>query len=282
MDKLDGNATNHREEIEPEPSPDEDQEPEDNSPHQTGIKGKLRTLAVASTLGIGGYLFTILWYAPFNFGIMSGHVEPTGSTMLLIQYITLALSAITIGALYLHYSGRGVEYIDINLSGKKQLRNLLLGIIALVGVLFLVSLFTDLFQVESTQHSIEQTVSTDQELDPRFLLIMMGLSLLIIGPSEEFIFRNLVQKRMYDSFSKVSSVIMSSVLFALVHYPAYASGPISEVVLSLVTVFSISITLGGIYAWTEDLVIVSLIHGMYNASIFGQWYLSLVGFSGVV
>ena len=282
MDELDGKATNLPEEIGPEADIQGVRDVEDGSQDETGIKDKLRTLGVASSLGIGGYMLSILWYVPFEIGIVSGYVKPTGSTMLLIQYIALALSAITIGAIYLHYSGRGIEYIDIDISGKKQLRNLIVGVIALVAMLFLISLFTDLFQAESTQHSIQQSVSADQELDPRFLLIMMGLSLLIIGPSEEFVFRNLVQKRMYQSFSKVSSVIMSSVLFSLVHYPAYATGSMTEVLLSLLTVFGISITLGGIYAWVEDLVIVSLIHGMYNASIFGQWYLSLAGFPGVL
>jgi hypothetical protein len=234
------------------------------------LKNKFKTLGIAIGLGISGYSLTILWYTPFRKTALTNG----SSTMMLTQYIVSALAAVTIGTIYLKYTDKGTDYIDINIPNKKSFYTMVGGVIALLLILYTISVFTSFFEVEAADHSIQQSMVTTTT-DPRFILLMMPLSILVIGPSEEFVYRNLMQKRLYKDFRKWSAVILSSIVFAAIHYPTYANGDLPSVLVSLGTVFSLSLLLGFIYAWTENLVTVAFVHGTYNAALFGQLYLEM-------
>jgi membrane protease YdiL (CAAX protease family) len=121
---------------------------------------------------------------------------------------------------------------------------------------------------------MQQTVA-NSNIDPQFILLMVPISFLAIGPSEEFIFRNLVQKRLYEDFTKKASILIASIIFALIHFPTYATGAFTEILISLGSVFVFSVILGTAYARTGNLLIPAVMHGTYTAVIFTNWYTAL-------
>lgn len=256
----------------------ENNDPENGTGENPGLRSKilskLKTLGIATALGAGGYMASILWTIPFRESIRLPWLEPSYSGQLIMSYAALALGAVTIGILYLHYSDKGLDYIDIHVPHKRQLALIIGGTLALLFTFYLIASITDLFEASGSKHTIQQTVATG-EIDPRFILLMIPLSILVIGPSEEFIFRNLVQKRLYEDFSIVSSIILSSSVFTIFHYPAYTTGTLTQIIISLITVFGLSIILGAVYAWTENLLVPAFIHGAYNATVFANWYTAL-------
>jgi len=248
---------------------------EEQDESRSGIRSKLRTLGVAFLLGTTGYSASILWTIPFREVTRAPGLALTTSSQLMMNYIALILGAVTIGLLYFRVSDKGIDYIDIHIPNKRQLAIIVGGTLALLIAFFAIGAGTSFFEgAEASEHSMQQTVSNGN-IDPQFILLMIPISFLAIGPSEEFIFRNLVQKRLYEDFTKTASILIASIIFALIHFPTYATGAFSEILISLGSVFVFSVILGTAYAWTENLIIPAVMHGTYNAVIFTNWYTAL-------
>jgi hypothetical protein len=114
--------------------------------------------------------------------------------------------------------------------------------------------------------------------DPVVILPFIPLSLLIIGPAEELVYRNLIQKPLYDAFSRRGAVLTASVIFALMHIPQYSPPGASaiETLNALVLVFVLSLVLAIAYERTDNIVVPILIHGSFNAIQFLLLYVTLV------
>lgn len=253
----------------------EDSQEERSGNTESSTTSKLKTLGIAFLLGTTGYSASILWTIPFREVARVPGLALTTSSQLMMNYIALALGAVTIGLLYFRVSDKGIDYIDIHIPHKRQLAIIIGGTLALLIAFFAIGAGTSFFgEAEASEHSMQQTVSNGN-IDPQFILVMIPISFLVIGPSEEFIFRNLVQKRLYEDFTKKSSIVLASSVFALIHFPTYATGALSEIFVSLGSVFVFSLILGAAYAWTENLLIPSVMHGSYNAVIFANWYTAL-------
>jgi hypothetical protein len=107
------------------------------------------------------------------------------------------------------------------------------------------------------------------------LLLLAVLSLLVIAPTEELLYRGAIQASLYDVTSRRAAVVLASVPFALAHVPtlyADTTAP-SAVCLSLVAVFGLSLVFGWLYARTDDLLVPVAVHGAYNGVVFCLIYL---------
>jgi len=122
--------------------------------------------------------------------------------------------------------------------------------------------------VEGSDHATTQQAQERPEL----MLVMIPIAILVIGPFEELLYRNVIQKSLYDTFSRAGAVVTASVIFAAVHVSAYATAGLGAVIASLGTVFGLSLVLGTIYERTENLVIPAPAHGLYNALLFANLY----------
>jgi len=251
----------------------------DDAPNSS-LKSKLRSVGVAFLLGTAGYSASILWTIPFREVTRLPGLTLTASSQLMMNYIALVLGAITIGLLYFRVSSKGIDYIDIHIPSKRQLAIIIGGTLALLIAFFAIGAGTSFFEgVEASDHSMQQTVSNGN-VDPQFILLMIPMSFLVIGPSEEFIFRNLVQKRLYEDFTKKTAILIASIIFAIIHFPTYATGTLAEIIVSLGSVFVFSVILGAAYALSGNLIIPAVMHGTYNAVIFANWYTALaLGFT---
>lgn len=242
---------------------------------ESGIRSKLRTLGVAFLLGTTGYSASIVWTIPFREVTRAPGLALTTSSQLMMNNIALILGAVTIGLLYFRVSDKSIDYIDIHIPNKRQLAIIVGGTLALLIAFFAIGAGTSFFEgAEASEHSMQQTVANGN-IDPQFILLMIPISFLAIGPSEEFIFRNLVQKRLYEDFTEKASILIASIIFALIHFPTYATGAFTEILISLGSVFVFSVILGTAYAWTGNLLIPAVMHGTYNAVIFTNWYTAL-------
>ncbi|WP_049933846.1 CPBP family intramembrane glutamic endopeptidase [Halarchaeum acidiphilum] len=102
----------------------------------------------------------------------------------------------------------------------------------------------------------------------------MPVSLLLVGPGEELLMRNVVQKRLYRAFSRRGAVVVGGLVFALVHLPAYATGGADAAALAvtLARLCCVSLVLGVVYERTDSVVASALAHGAYDAIQFGALF----------
>ncbi|WP_435364911.1 CPBP family intramembrane glutamic endopeptidase [Haloarchaeobius sp. DYHT-AS-18] len=205
--------------------------------------------------------------------LVFGQFEPTGPKGQIISVLSLGLGTLTLAIAYLKYSDRDWSFVDLRVPTLRDVGWAVGGfVILLLGFIAITSLL-NVLGLSTAQHSTAQQA---QQGDPALLLPLIPLSLLIIGPGEELLYRNVIQKSLYTHFSKVGAVAVASAIFALVHIPAYAtgSGP-AALASSLAVIFVLALVLGGVYARTENVLVPAFIHGAYNALAFASSYVDL-------
>ncbi|WP_440988743.1 lysostaphin resistance A-like protein [Haloarchaeobius baliensis] len=189
----------------------------------------------------------------------------------LITFLSLGFGTLIVAAAYLQNSGRDWSFIDVELPSLRDVAWTLGGFVILIlGFLAVVSLF-DLLGLSPAEHS-----STDSIINatPQVILLVLVAQLLVVGPGEELLYRNVIQKSMYDVVSRPVAVVLASAIFSLVHIPAYSAGGASlgGVATTLAAIFVLSLVLGGVYARTENVVVPAIIHGSYNVLSFYSTY----------
>ena len=145
-------------------------------------------------------------------------------------------------------------------------RELLVGVGAVIALLVIaisLGLVSDLLGVPASDHAL-----FDEDAPASYYLGLAALSILVIGPVEELLFRGLIQNYMRPAFSSAGAVVGTSILFAAVHLPAYLTGALSTALVSLSVIFALSLVLGAVYERYRNIVLVMAIHGFYNAVLF--------------
>jgi membrane protease YdiL (CAAX protease family) len=111
---------------------------------------------------------------------------------------------------------------------------------------------------------------------PAYFLWMMLLSVLVVGPAEELLFRGAIQGLLTRSWGPWPGILGASALFGSLHY-SVGSGPTIGVLAYVAIAFLLGVVLGALYERTENLVIPTLTHGGFNAVAFGLQYLTVTG-----
>lgn len=120
--------------------------------------------------------------------------------------------------------------------------------------------------VESAQHSFVEAGAEQ----PRLLLYMIPVSVLLVGPGEELLFRGVVQGVFRRAVGVAPAILAASLLFGLPHLFAVESG--NPWVYVLVAA-SLGVVLGSVYEYTESILVPAVVHGLWNAALFAsEWY----------
>ena len=240
--------------------------------HARGVSGEglarmVRYTAVALAIPLVGFLLVNV-VAPL-FGVH----RMNQVNQIVVGKIVTDLVFIAVGVAFLARTGRGLEYVDLRMPNLRDLAYILTGVPVLFGLLFVLSITIELLGLPAAEASIAEPA---REGNPEILLIMIPLSFLLVGPAEELVYRNVVQKYLYDAFSRPGAVVVASVIFAAAHIFTYLDQNAVATLLSLSIVFGLSLVLGGIYERTENLVVPAAVHGAYNAVLFALLYVGIV------
>jgi hypothetical protein len=154
------------------------------------------------------------------------------------------------------------------------LRDLLvvgLGYVSALGAAVVGSIVVATLNVEPGQNAAAEIGGRN----PEILLLLIPASVLVIGPGEELLFRGVVQGRLREAFGWRVAVVVASVVFAALHWFALTGGSATGnfVVLGILT--GPALVFGLAYEYTQNIVVPSLIHGVYNATLFAGFYLSI-------
>ena len=96
-----------------------------------------------------------------------------------------------------------------------------------------------------------------------FSLLMLSIIMIFfVGLVEETIYRSILQNRLETAFGNRKGLIITSILFGLMHS---GYGNINEIVYT----FLIGIFIGYLFSRTRSLPLVALIHGFINVFFFG-------------
>lgn len=232
-------------------------------------------ITAACLLAVGG-LFVGMLVGTVSIALIGQVIPlPEGSP----EWTAVAMSAqgvglVAMGLLYMKSRDLPRSYVRLSWPSIRDAGWVVAATLALFAVLAVVQMVITQLGLSPTEHSIAQSA----EDNPRLLLPLIPLSVLVTGPAEELLFRGLIQTRLKEAFDTAVAVLVTSLIFSLIHIPAYfGTGFGAALATTLGVVFILGVTLGTIYEYSGNLVVPIVAHGVYNAVVFGSIYLEAVG-----
>lgn len=179
---------------------------------------------------------------------------------------------VAVGAVYLWYRGWSWDKISLQWPRISDAIWAVGGLILLFVVVGVASYAVQQAGLGVSEHSLLDAA----EENPAILLPGIPLSILLVGPVEELLYRGIIHTRLQESFGSVGTLSIATTIFMLVHVPAYYAGSgVESAVPSLVIVFLLGGVLGGLYEVTGNLSVPIVVHGVYNAITFASSYLQV-------
>ncbi|RQG93199.1 CPBP family intramembrane metalloprotease [Natrarchaeobius halalkaliphilus] len=245
------------------------------TPTRLRTDGPLRATLVAIGLTVFGIAATQFTTLP-AFLLEPALIDSPAETSIGMRSAFLALNFlgfVLAGAIYLAATDRGWAYVDLRMPTMRGWLYTLGGIVGSIAFFVAVSLIIQLVSAPTAENQVMDIVGGDQTM----VLVMIVIVFFFNAPAEEFLFRNIVQKRLYTAFTRLQSVLVASLIFALVHFPVYyvTADSLVATSVSLSVVFGGSIIFGYLYAKTDNLVVPTVAHAAFNAVQFGLLYLAL-------
>jgi len=212
---------------------------------------------------LGGMLFSL-------FGV-SLVAEQTGLVQRGVGTASFSVGLGVVAVVFLLSTGNDLSYLDVKWPSRRDWLYVIGGIVAMYVILLSLGLLSGSLGIPSAQHGLIE----DAKANPELLLAFIPLSWLAIGPGEELLSRNIVQKYLYDAYSRPAAVLVATLVFTIIHLPAYATAGPAAVFSTLVRLFAISLVLGVVYERTRSVVVSALVHGTYDAIQFGLAYVAI-------
>ncbi|NVM45189.1 MAG: CPBP family intramembrane metalloprotease [Candidatus Lokiarchaeota archaeon] len=136
----------------------------------------------------------------------------------------------------------------------------------LLSAIFGVSIVSEL---GGSPGEVDALILSSDILSLVFLVIIM---IVIIGTSEEVLFRGFLQKGLIRNLGKTWGIILTALIFSSIHLigvfllPESLTVFVISLLLNFFPYFAISLLLGLLYYWRkENLIAVMITHGVYNA-----------------
>ena len=235
----------------------------------------LRAVGVAVGLGVAGIL--ILAVATLVVGLF-GTAAGLAIGTLFVASVAIGqyLGFIGLGLAYFRTRGFGLRrtrsYLGIRLPSLGEVGVIVAGYLAIIAILAGVLAVALRFLPEPAENEGAAVFAGNPELIPAGIVVMF----LVVGPSEEFLFRGIVQSRLRERLSAIPAVAIAGSIFAVVHVIALAGSP-SAVAVTVTGLLVPGLVLGVVYEHTGNLVVPWLIHSIHNSLLLTGLLLASAG-----
>jgi membrane protease YdiL (CAAX protease family) len=191
-------------------------------------------------------------------------MEPTVGAVVVVVVVAELGFGLT-GVAFALSTGRGLGWLDLDLAVDRRtlLRYVLGGAVVLFAFRSAVLAVAAALGVPFTPPRL----STSGFDTRAFALALIPLSLFVIAPCEELLFRGVLQQYLGEAVSPRMAVFAAGVLFGLIHVPNYTAYSALGAAVSLFVVFVVGLGFGYCYERTGSLWVPIGVHGLYNAFI---------------
>lgn len=201
-------------------------------------------------------------------------VELTPRYLVVLSTITIQLIAFTgISLAYLRYRDMSVADIGVRVPSLEGWIALGVGFVGMIVLWLVGSIGTFLIRERFGIEGDTQMLFEMAQQDPLIFLIAGALSIFIVGPAEELLFRGIIQSRLRETFGARAGVTIATVLFAAMHITGF--GSLAGGLLGVSVLFFVGLALAITYEYTDNLVVVAIMHGLFNAIQMTLGYFSL-------
>ena len=231
-------------------------------------KASLKRIAVL--LGVIGAAFIVSQL----FGLVAaGILAATGTARQSVagyglSVISQGAAFITVTILYLNSQDLR-KIVPVETPNTDDVRWMIGGFILIVLIASAAGIIVETLGVETAENQITEV----GDKNPTLYLLLIPLSFIAVGTSEELLFRGLVQKRLEPFFGTGGAVVAGCSIFAAAHVFAL-QGTIAGIMTTIGVLFVVSTVFGVAYAATDNILVPIFIHGAYNATIFAMLYIA--------
>ena len=236
----------------------------DERPERPSGRGRALAVGVGLTL-LGLLVGSLLGAVPVVAALLAGTTPGVG--VLVAALVLTMVGYAAVGGLYAR------RYLPVRVAVPTR-RDLLYVGAGLAGTLVTVTVLS----VAAFALGVEAApngVGVVGEDAPVFLLAVAVLSILLVGPAEELLFRGAIQGRLRRAFGPGGAILGASVLFGSIHALAVV-GTVGATLVSVGLITAVSLVLGYVYERTDNLVVPAVVHGFYNATLLLVSYVALV------
>jgi hypothetical protein len=198
----------------------------------------------------------------------------TGGLNTSVPAVAASLAATMIGyaAVGIGYARRYSLPIPVRRPRLREVGWVLGGVVAALLLVSAVAAVVQALGLDAAENAVGQ-VGADA---PVFFIVAAVLSVLLVGPGEELLFRGAVQGRLRRAFGPVVAIGTASALFAGIHALAVV-GTVGATLVTVSILFFPSLVLGIAYERTRNIVVPALLHGLYNATLLTGAYVAATG-----
>lgn len=179
-------------------------------------------------------------------------------------FLSLALSQLIgialIGTLYLKliYPDNPFKKIKFKNNPKNPQYTLALAITILIISTAITYIATNL-GIPIAENTIQQYLNNTTGI-----IIFVILSMTIVGPTEEYFYRGIIQQRLKDQYTPTQAILLTSIIFSLIHAGSMTGEPKGQLIY-FITIFIGALLFGYGYEKTQNLAVPIIAHGIYNA-----------------
>ncbi|WP_435096125.1 CPBP family intramembrane glutamic endopeptidase [Halorubrum sp. N11] len=239
----------------------------------------LRTVGVAFGLGIAGILgllvaTTVVGGTVYVVSTFSGWQPSLLASFVLPFVVGQAVGFVGVGLGYLRWRGMDrkemAAYLGIRRPSVVESVIAVIGPIVLVVTVLVVGSIALQFGTEPASNQGAQTTLENPSIIP----VMIAAMLLVVGPCEEILFRGVIQSRAREALSVVPAILLAASVFAPAHVISYTGG-VTAVITSISILFIPTLIFGVVYEYTDNLVVVAAMHGLYNSLLLTIAYIAI-------
>ncbi|QLG27924.1 CPBP family intramembrane metalloprotease [Halorarum halophilum] len=183
------------------------------------------------------------------------------------QFVGFALAAIV----FLTYAGDR-DLVTARIPGG---RNAGLGLLTAAGMVLAQFALLLALGAVGVEVATNRALTPGQEA-PRYFLYMVPVSILVVGPAEELVFRGVVQGELRKALPAAPAIGLAAFLFGSIHFTA-GTGTLAGQAAYVLVATLLAIPLGYLYERTRNLVLPALAHGLYNAALYAIQYADATG-----
>lgn len=235
-------------------------------PRSAGRKGKVRAVGVATGLTITALVFSTVFGLLVAIPLFMAGLDIESTTVIVSLLIGGQIGFFAAGYLYVRRYGLP---IPIERPGRRDLGYAAVGIVAALAFATGASVVLGWFGL-MPEAVIEELVTRN----PIVAIWLAVLSVIVIAPAEEYLFRGVIQGRLRQTFSAPSAIIIASLLFGSLHFGNYV-GSFGTVIGWTLLIAGVGVVFGALYERTNTLTVPIIAHAVYNALLFTVGYFML-------
>lgn len=170
-----------------------------------------------------------------------------------------------IGAAYLWWRSE-TTFFQVGVPDLRDAATVVVGFVTIFVASVGLSLIIQQLGVQAADNQVVQ----QGQQNPTIFLYMIPVTILLVAPAEELIFRGIVQGLFRRAYGVVPAVVLASALFGVAHWLALTGGGSRLTYVAIAGI--LGVVLGVSYEFTENLTVPVVIHGLWNAYLFGSQY----------